>query len=831
MAANKLSPKMQAVLGNRDQPVTADETERVKKVYSRILTRLTDRIPFFARLLLALRLNVSRKPLVACVSRDRNLYLNPDWVLGSSEPEVTTVLVHEVLHPAMLFWERMGTRNLMAIGNDGVPVPLWCLAHDFCFHAGAIVGGVWRSIEEIQSGATVIGQNGLTETVSPMSRKYEGEMVKVKALGLEPFSCTPDHRVLTFRRRNMRRYPIRMTDEPEWVAVGDLQAKEHYLCVPRLKGHLDTKSIDLRPYCKKGRWGDGNLGHAHRSELPLNRDTAWLMGVYVAEGDSAGDQVRWTLNENEKDFAERIQSICRNLSYSPGVVPIPERHGQRVVLGSSLISRLFREVCGSGAKNKRIPDCILYHTNVDLVRSFLDGYHQGDGWPVVVGEGREPNDGKEAGTSSHILALQLQMAWSRLGRLAKLYLRPQKDRYIRGRFIPGGVPFWWISAHEGKASTRVMNNHQITSVSHSWRVLDDYILTPVKSVEATLFSGVVYNVETKDNTYTVSNAVVHNCINQIIREMHRSCSDPSQLVDISKIDPPGLIDDKYIGWSAEEVYDDILSTALANSDGDGDGDGLRILVPGCDASKDDTSDSGEGEGEKELTEQEKRALDRSWKLTLVEAARIHERQRGTLPAGIKKLVDEITDPRLPWRDVLSRWVGENGRRADFTWQRPSRRSESVGELLPSLRKHGITDLVVLWDTSGSMNGRETEVLSEVIGISQDLNLGLRVICCDAAIHSDQEGVESPDDVDVKGGGGSDFKPAFDKLVDENYEAIVVAFTDGHIGVPKVKPGSIKDVLWCIWPSEKGDRDPTDGKWGECIRVDEDGYVKKLKPAA
>jgi len=324
--------------------------------------------------------------------------------------------------------------------------------------------------------------------------------------------------------------------------------------------------------------------------------------------------------------------------------------------------------------------------------------------------------------------------------------------------------------------------------------------------------------------------------------------------DVSEVSLPsgGCLDHRYDEHAAEEIYDIILKQACK---GGGDGEGT-IRLPGknkddhwgTDDMRDDLGgdgkqSGGDGEGEdgdgeggglegdglgpqtsgQSRGEAQNRSLDQYWKVALCEAAQVHEKQkgRGTLPGALQKLIDEITDPKISWIDVLSRWVGANGRRADFTYRRPSRRSESIGEFLPALQRHGVDDLVVLWDTSGSMNGREAEILSETIGICDDLNMSLRVICCDAAIHSDQEDVREPEDVDVKGGGGSDFTPAFNKLHEEGYTGVVVAYTDGYIGVPAVKPTHIRDVLWVLWEAE-GDVDPTGGKWGQVLRVDGDG---------
>jgi predicted metal-dependent peptidase len=318
---------------------------------------------------------------------------------------------------------------------------------------------------------------------------------------------------------------------------------------------------------------------------------------------------------------------------------------------------------------------------------------------------------------------------------------------------------------------------------------------------------------------SVWNAAHDYAINGIIEEFVESGRSSNEI----KLPNGGLVDrKKYGGMSAEEIYDQILGSAKKG----GDGKGPVIVLPqdswGMDDMRPDLGDKEqEGGGSSEA---EQRSDDNFWKGAVVEASIIHEQQKGkgSLPAGIQKLVDEITDPKVAWQDVLSRWVGENGKRDDFTYTRPSRRSDGVGEILPSLRRNGVDQIVIGWDTSGSMNGREREIFSEVLGICEDLHMELRVICCDTQIHSDQSGVQDVTDIDIRGGGGSDYCPMFERLEEEGYDGVVVCFTDGYINVPATKPPQIRAVLWVIW-DERRDVDPTQGRWGETLIVSKDGY--------
>lgn len=315
--------------------------------------------------------------------------------------------------------------------------------------------------------------------------------------------------------------------------------------------------------------------------------------------------------------------------------------------------------------------------------------------------------------------------------------------------------------------------------------------------------------------------------------------------------PEGALhDEKYRNFSAEEIYDLLLDQAEKNGQMQSQGqggegqkgqkgqkgqgnplDGINENTWGIDDCREDlgggqNSDGSDAtEGTRNQSAASKAELDQFWKIAIVEAAQVNENSpnRGNLPASLQKLIDEILNPKIAWRDILSRWVGENGRRADFTWRRPSRRSDSIGEMLPSLQRHGVDDIVVLWDTSGSMGGREAEIMSEVIGICEDMNLTLRVLCCDTRVASDNYDVTDPQDVQWAGGGGSCFLPAFQLLDEEGYQGVLIAFTDGYITVPETKPPNIREVLWVLW--EGKDVDPTGGRWGEAIVVDNEGNVR------
>lgn len=297
--------------------------------------------------------------------------------------------------------------------------------------------------------------------------------------------------------------------------------------------------------------------------------------------------------------------------------------------------------------------------------------------------------------------------------------------------------------------------------------------------------------------------------------------------------PDCLCDDKYNDWSGEEIYDDLLKDAVLVTFAQGGGcpqAGQGGGMPGKGQGNDPTKDPLNGDGRNDLADSEdgrkanggdkgaRNRLDTDWRISIVSAAQAHEstKGRGSLPGSLRRLIDEITDPKVDWREQLGRWVGENGRLEDYTYARPSRRSESVGQYMASSKEYGYAPITVMVDTSGSIGDRMLkEGLSEINGVCEDLGIGVRAMIIDADLHADVE-CENVEEVieNLSGGGGSNFIPAFDKLQEEGYDGVVIAFTDGDICVPACKPENLRGVLWCIY---EGCHAPTDA-WGETVTI-------------
>lgn len=198
----------------------------------------------------------------------------------------------------------------------------------------------------------------------------------------------------------------------------------------------------------------------------------------------------------------------------------------------------------------------------------------------------------------------------------------------------------------------------------------------------------------------------------------------------------------------------------------------------------------DGNGQESHAQQEA-----DWKQAVAMAAHV-ARMQGKLPAGIQELIDGLLTPKIPWIDVLRRFVSEPSK-DDYTWRRANRRFTALGMFLPSLYSETVGEIVYAIDTSGSM---PTEDLKEAATEADSLHREVKptktvVMMCDAAVHEvDEFGPDDEVTFRFSGRGGTDFRPVFEEIYNRNYKPkCLVFFTDGYGSFPDDAPEY--PVLW------------------------------------
>ena len=252
--------------------------------------------------------------------------------------------------------------------------------------------------------------------------------------------------------------------------------------------------------------------------------------------------------------------------------------------------------------------------------------------------------------------------------------------------------------------------------------------------------------------------------------------------------PVGLYDPKYRGWSAEEVYDDLYKNAEKISIEDLEEMLLDEHLDG------DDSDNGDGEGEEKegkgssrprLTAEEKKAIKDEIKEAVISAAQTVG--AGQLPNGVRRLIKDLTEPQLNWRELLQQQI-QSTIRADYSWTRPSRRGWHIDAVLPGNDLEKEIDICVAIDASGSMSDEMLkDILSEVKGIMQSYNsFKLHLWSFDTEVYNAKtftaENIDEIMDWEIGGGGGTMFEANWQYMLDNDIAPKkFVMFTDGYPG--------------------------------------------------
>jgi predicted metal-dependent peptidase len=287
--------------------------------------------------------------------------------------------------------------------------------------------------------------------------------------------------------------------------------------------------------------------------------------------------------------------------------------------------------------------------------------------------------------------------------------------------------------------------------------------------------------------------------------------------------------------SAEELYA-MLERAVherapepppaGGGGGDADGDAASDLAPehrGLEAPDGDFTTrawSDLGDEAPGQSDDERAANEAHWRRALASAAtlqREHEtRHPGTTPAGLKRLLGDLGEPRLDWRTLL--WHHLSALPYDYSGF--DRRFIQYGTYQDALSGDTLA-IDVCIDTSGSIDRRAlSEFGSELAGILAAYpKVGARLYYADTELHGPFEIETLYDAPPPIGGGGTSFRPFFEALEHDppaSPNPIAVYFTDGYGAFPPHEPEHA--TLWAVQPGGAND---AAFPFGEVVRIDPD----------
>jgi predicted metal-dependent peptidase len=208
----------------------------------------------------------------------------------------------------------------------------------------------------------------------------------------------------------------------------------------------------------------------------------------------------------------------------------------------------------------------------------------------------------------------------------------------------------------------------------------------------------------------------------------------------------------------------------------------------------------------------------SWDQAVVASAKQAEKA-GNLPGSVARKVQQILHPVIPWKEQLREYFRGTSR-DDLSYSRFNRRYVDQDLYLPSMYSEAMDSLVIFIDTSGSIDETALSAfLLEMETILQEVSCSeIHMGACDYYVQGDictSYDKQMPADFKPRGGGGTRFSPAFEKIEELGLNPdLLVYFTDLRCRETYILEDPGFPVVWAKWGDDK--REP---KFGQIVNID------------
>jgi predicted metal-dependent peptidase len=311
-----------------------------------------------------------------------------------------------------------------------------------------------------------------------------------------------------------------------------------------------------------------------------------------------------------------------------------------------------------------------------------------------------------------------------------------------------------------------------------------------------------------DENHRLANAACDYVINLKLKDL-----DPSERVIAMpkwadgelKGKPMGLVDEKYRGLNAKQVFDLLKDEQKGNGGGGGDDEGESAGGDSSGTGTGEGFDDHDWDGAKEMTEEEKKVLEREIDQAIRQGVMAHQKIAGTGAGDLDRDLLELLEPKVDWREMLREFVKSTCSAKDTSsWRKVNRRFLSTGTYMPSLIGEKVGHMVIAVDTSGSVGQEELSgFLTEVKGIAEEVKPSqVDLIYWDSRVAAHEEYSESMvgdiiNSTKPRGGGGTSPSCVSEYLKEKRIvPECVIMLTDGYVGSDWGRDWTAP-VLWAI----------------------------------
>jgi predicted metal-dependent peptidase len=172
---------------------------------------------------------------------------------------------------------------------------------------------------------------------------------------------------------------------------------------------------------------------------------------------------------------------------------------------------------------------------------------------------------------------------------------------------------------------------------------------------------------------------------------------------------------------------------------------------------------------------------------------------GDIPGSLRHLIENLNQPKVSWRDQTQQFVDQSLTK-EISWARLSRRSASIGVLMPGTISDRLQKLVFFVDISGSVSFEMAKQMTSEVAGALDQGTADCVVVAYADTQVQHVDEYYAGDIVTCGrytGGGTDFRDSFKWLADNHPDAsCVIYLTDLEVSNFGDDPGC--PVMWAVY---------------------------------
>lgn len=377
-----------------------------------------------------------------------------------------------------------------------------------------------KNIEDIKIGDNVLTHKGrFKKVINVFSRDYSGLIYEIQLTNRSrTLKLTEEHPILVLEREKANKWHQEKFSDPKWKKPGEIKTgkfnKHHavwnycsYVCLPKLETNKEI-SLNLSTFLSKKRFKASNIRNRqiiqkivkynkHDSfkkwnldfKFSITEDFCYFLGLYVAEGSTNFNkkkeretgEIRFTFNINEIEYANFILSFLEKKWKLKGkIFSNKDKSTLTVYLHCKPLAEILNNICGKGAKNKKVPNFIFSLPKI-LKDKFIDG--------VLDGDGKKNNGTIKISSRNLCWGMRILLAdqgyW---GSITEGEDTLNKKKY----------KYYMLNICKSRKYARTIED-------------DKFIYKSIQSIDKYDTKTKVYNIEVEEDNSYVSDFILHNC--------------------------------------------------------------------------------------------------------------------------------------------------------------------------------------------------------------------------------------------------------------------------------------------------------------------------------